>query len=167
MQPGFLLSACAAALLAAGCASYDGRGLEAGKATEADVTRVMGEPTETLTRPNGDKRLYYSRQPEGREIYAATIAPDGSLRSLDQTLVPENIRKVANGATTAQVRDLLGPPYRSEPTAQQPYEVWEYRWMVGIDRRVLWVSFNQDGTAREVTDTHDYTWEPSTGSGFN
>lgn len=166
MKSKLLLSACAATLLAAGCASYDGRGLKAG-ASEADVMRVMGPPTETLTRPNGDKRLYYSRQPEGREIYAATIAPDGALRGIDQTLVPENIRKVTNGATTAQVRDLLGPPAVAGRTAQQPYEVWEYRWMVGFDKRILWVSFNQDGTAREVTETHDYTWEPNTGSGFN
>jgi hypothetical protein len=167
MKPSLVLSACAAALLAAGCASYSGRGLEPGTATESDVLRVMGKPTETLTRANGDKRLYYSRQPEGREIYAATIAPDGRLRAIDQTLVPENIRKVTIGVTAEQVRDLLGPPYTAERTAQQPYPVWEYRWMLGIDRRVLWVSFNQEGVAREVTETHDYTWEPNTGSGFD
>lgn len=166
MKPSLLLSMCAA-VLAAGCASYDGRGLQPGSSTEADVMRVMGNPTEMLTRPNGDKRLYYSRQPEGREIYVATVAPDGALRAMEQTLVPENIRKVTNGVTTAQVRDLLGPPNKSERTAQQPYPVWEYLWMLGIDRRILWVSFNQDGVAREVTETHDYTWEPNTGSGFN
>jgi hypothetical protein len=87
---------------------------------------------------------------------------------MSQTLVPENIRQVAVGSTTAQVRDLLGPPARTGSTALKPLDVWEYRWLAGIDRRVLWVGFSTDGVAREVTDMHDYDWEPSTGGGgFN
>lgn len=152
------------ALAAAGCASYSGRGLEPGKSTESDVTRVMGAPTETLARANGDKVLFYSRQPEGRATYAATVSPDGSLRSLEQVLQPQNIRRIVAGIPESQVRELLGPPARSGRTAFKPFDIWEYRWQVGEDRRVLWVAF-ADGVAQEVTEMHDFEFEPNTGRG--
>src|SRR5512147_3148396 len=95
----------AAAVALSGCASYDGRGLEAGKASEADVTRVMGAPTVTLTRANGDKVLYYSRQPVGRATYAATLGADGSLRGISQLLEPQNVKRVVAGTSSeSQVR---------------------------------------------------------------
>jgi hypothetical protein len=158
-----LLSACAA-LAAAGCASYDGHTLQPG-ASEADVVRTMGKPDDTITKPNGSKVLYYSRQPAGRQIYSATIAPTGSLLGVRQTLVPENIGRVTAGISQSDVRDLLGPPYRVGRAPLKPLDVWEYRWQIGEDRRVLWVAFAGDGTAKEVTEMHDYEWEPNTGQG--
>jgi hypothetical protein len=156
----------ATAVALSGCASYDGRGLEAGKASEADVLRVMGTPDDTLKRPNGDKTLYFSRQPEGRQIYAATVGADGSLRGIDPLLVPDNIRKVAAGSSSrAEVRELLGPPSRAARAPFKPLDVWEYRWQIGADRRVLWIGFSDDGVAREVTDMHDFEFEPNTGQG--
>jgi hypothetical protein len=158
-----LLSACAA-LTVAGCASYDGHTLKPG-ASEADVTRTMGKPDETVARANGDKVLFYSRQPAGRQIYGATIAPDGSLRGIAQTLVPENISRISAGISQSAVRDLLGPPYRTGQTLLKPLDTWEYRWQIGEDRRVLWVAFASDGVAKEVTEMHDFEWEPNSGQG--
>ena len=163
MKRKLLLSACTA-LIASGCASYDGHNLNPG-ASEADVMHTMGKPDATIARPNGDKVLFYSRQPDGRAIYAAVLASDGSLKQITQTLVPENIRKVAAGASREQVRDLLGPPYRTNRYVLNPADVWEYRWQLGEDRRVLWVAFADDGVAKQVTEMHDYEWEPNTGQG--
>jgi hypothetical protein len=163
MKMKLLLSACSA-LIAAGCASYDGHTLKPG-ASEADVTRTMGKPDDSVTRANGDKVLFYSRQPDGRAIYAAVIGADGSLRQIGQTLVPENIRKVATGASREQVREVLGPPYRTTRYLLSPDDIWEYRWQFGEDRRVLWVAFSNDGRAKDVTEMHDYEWEPNTGHG--
>src|SRR3954462_14986439 len=136
MKMRFLLTLSASALLLAACASYDGHclgpgkstdgGLGRGKSTEAEVPSLMGTPADTRNRPNGDHVLYFSRLPLGRDIYAATIGADGTLRSLDQTLTRANISRIAVNSTTAdQLRELLGPPYRSVRLAFKPYDVWE------------------------------------------
>jgi hypothetical protein len=155
------MNALAAVLLVAllaGCASIDGRGLEPGKAREADVVARMGAPTERLQLPGGDSRLYFSRLPDGRRIYAATLGPDGLLKGLEQTLTLERIRKLAPGATSAkEVRELLGPPYRIERAERRQRDVWTYPWLSSIDeRRVLWLYLSYDGVLREVTELHDF-----------
>jgi outer membrane protein assembly factor BamE (lipoprotein component of BamABCDE complex) len=158
-----LFAASAAALLLAGCASFDGRGLVPGKSTEAEVVATMGQPAQTLQRPGG-KLLYFSRQPFGRQIYKATIGPDGVLRSLEPTLTPDNIRRIqADKTTKDEARELLGPPYRVTRAPFKPYDVWDYWWQNVEDLRRLWVSFSDDGVAREVVDTHDFEADPPSG----
>ena len=156
---------CALALaVLGGCASYDGRGLAPGS-SEASVVAAMGAPAETVKRPNGDKVLFYSRLPLGRETFAATLAPDDTLRSIEQVLTPDNIKRIVAGSSTrTQVRELIGPPYRSARAPFKPLDVWEYPWRVGEDRRVLWIGFSDDGVAREVTDIKDPEWEPNSGA---
>jgi hypothetical protein len=159
-----LIAAFAAALVMTGCASYDGRGLVPGKSTEAEVVAVMGQPAETLRGPGGAKLLYFSRQPLGRAIYKATIGPDATLRSLEQTLTPADIGRVAANSTTKdQLSELLGPPYRVTRAAFKPYDVREYWWRNVEDLRRLWVSVSDDGVVREVIDTHDFEADPPSG----
>jgi hypothetical protein len=151
-------------LLIAGCASFDGRGLVPGQSSEADVIATMGQPAQALQRPDGAKLLYFSRQPFGRQIYKATIGPDGLLRGLEQTLTPDNIRAIQVDATTKdQVRERLGPPYRVTRAPFKPYDVWEYWWRNVEDRRILWISFSDDGIVREVLEMHDYQSDPPSG----
>jgi outer membrane protein assembly factor BamE (lipoprotein component of BamABCDE complex) len=160
----FLFAAFAAALLLAGCASYDGRGLVPGKSTEAEVVALMGKPAQTLQAPGGGKLLYFSRLPFGRVIYKASIGADGTLRSLEQTLTPANISRIAvNSTSKDQLRELLGPPYRITRAPFKPYDVWDYWWRNVEDLRRLWVSFSDDGVAREVEDTHDFEADPPSG----
>jgi outer membrane protein assembly factor BamE (lipoprotein component of BamABCDE complex) len=161
---GLLFAASAAALLLAGCASFDGRGLVPGKSTEAEVVATMGQPAQTLQGSGGAKLLYFSRLPLGRAIYKASIGADGTLRSLEQTLTPANISRVAvNSTTKDQLRDLLGPPYRVTRAPFKPYDVWDYWWRNVEDLRRLWVSFSDDGVAREVVDIHDFEADPPSG----
>jgi hypothetical protein len=151
-----------ALLCAAGCASFDGGGLAPG-ASESDVVARMGKPVETLTRPSGEKVLFYPRM-LGRQTYAATLGPDGRLRGIEQRLTYDYIARIAPKATKAQVRELLGPPYRAERgSSLRPNEFWEYLWRVSEDQRVLWVEFADDGTVREVIDSHDYSTDPPSG----
>jgi hypothetical protein len=154
-----LTTALAALLLCAGCASYDGRSLAPGEATENDIVKLMGQPTETRQRANGDKALYYSHLPYGRETFVLTTGADGKLKGREQVLNTGNIKRIQAGVTAEQVRDLLGPPYRMTRAALKPVEVWEYPWMVGEDKRVLWVAVAADGVVREVTDMHDLSAE--------
>src|SRR5215208_4148226 len=114
MNMKFLLALSASAVLLGACASYDGRSLVPGKSSGAEVTSLMGTPADTRKRPNGEHVLYFSPLPLGRDIHAATIGPDGTLRSLDKTLTRANIGRIAVNSTTGdQLRELLGPPYRS------------------------------------------------------
>lgn len=148
----------------AGCASFDGHDLAPGQATEQQVVAEMGEPSLVLEQPGGARALYFSRLPYGRAIYKATIDGQGVLRGVEQTLVPEKIRSIQVDATTKeQVRELLGPPYRVTRGPIKPLEVWEYWWRNAEDRRILWISFSDDGVAREVVEMHDYQSDPPSG----
>jgi hypothetical protein len=153
-----------ALLFLAACASFDGRGLVPGQSTEAEVVALMGQPAQVLPGPGGGKLLYFSRQPFGRQIYKASIGPDGLLRSLEPTLTPDNIRRIQVDKTTRdEARELLGPPYRITRAPFKPYNVWEYWWRNVEDRRILWISFADDGVAREVIEMHDYQSDPPSG----
>jgi hypothetical protein len=153
-----------AALLLASCASYDGRGLVPGKSSEAEVVGLMGKPAQTLQGPGGGKLLYFSRLPFGRDIYKATIGPDGLLRSLEQTLTRPNINRIAANSTTKdQVRELLGPPYRITREPFKPLDDWEYPWRLVDEKRILWINFSDDGIAREVIEMHDFEADPASG----
>lgn len=152
-----------ALLLAAGCASFDGRGLTPGKSTRAEVEASMGRPAEVLQRPNGDTRLYFSRLPFGREIYVATVGSDGVLRAIDRTLTPKNIAGIKEGMKAAEVRDRLGPPYRNVYMKLIDRDVWEYPWRIVEDKRILWVQFSRDGVVQEVIEMHDFESDPPSG----
>jgi hypothetical protein len=153
-----------APLLLAACASIDGRDLVPGQSTEAQAVAEMGAPSQQVDLPGGGKALYFSRLPYGRAIYKASFDAQGVLRGVEQTLVPEKVRGIEAGKTTKeQVRELLGPPYRTARGPIKPLEVWEYWWRIAEDRRILWVSFSDDGVAREVLDMHDYQSDPPSG----
>src|SRR5262245_15397129 len=100
-------------LFLAGCAGYSGRGLVPGQSTAAEVEALMGPVTERRKAAGGETVLWFSRQPYGRESYAARIGADDKLISLEQRLVPENLSRLERGKTTIEaVHDLFGPPYK-------------------------------------------------------
>ena len=53
------------ALLIAGCASHDGRGLKPGVSNLDEVIQLMGEPAMRWQEPDGSQRLAYPRGPAG------------------------------------------------------------------------------------------------------
>lgn len=161
MREGAVCCAFLAALLAA-CASFDGRGLAPGKSTAAEVRALMGMPADTVAMPNGDTALYFSRLPEGRAMFVATIGPDGVLKSLEQRLTRDHIAKLVAGTSTMkEVREIFGPPGRTGHLALLPREWWEYKFRDYQDFRVLWVQFSDEGVVREVIDMRDWATEPS------
>ena len=156
-----------AAVLAAGCASYDGRGLVPGQSRASDVEMVMGSPTEKVATSSGDALWFYPRQPFGRQTYAVRVGPDGVVRSIEQRLTYANIQKLIVGTTTTKdVRELLGPPWRTTHLARQQRDVWEYT-TYNIDQQefLLYVQFSSDGVVREVVHLRDTYFEPGGGSG--
>jgi hypothetical protein len=148
----------------AGCASFDGRGLEPGRSRLGDVEALMGTPTERVTRPDGSTVLYYSRMPYGRANYAVTVGQDGVLRGIEQKLTWDSIKRISPNVTTAkELRELLGPPYQVVRMERQQRDVWEYPWRVSEDQRILWVQVSYDGTVREIIEMHDYASDVPSG----
>ena len=147
----------AGAAFAAGCASYDGSGLMAGTSTAADVERVMGRPAEMLASANGDSTWFYPHNPAGRDTYAVRIAPDGTVRAVDQRLTEANMAKLIAGTTTAkEVREIFGPPSRVIRMDRQQREAWEYFYYNPIQIPfILYVQTSFDGIVREVLTIRD------------
>lgn len=156
MKAKRILALCTAGLvvaLAAGCASFDGRGLSAGQSTQADVERVMGASAEKR-QVGGETWLYYPRQPFGRKTYVARLNADGRLIGIEQRLTDENVAKVIPNTTRAeQVRDLFGPPYASGQYARLDRNIWTYHMRRFGDPGIpvqLNVQMSPDGVVREV-----------------
>jgi hypothetical protein len=144
------LVAFAALLALAGCATH--RGLVPGQSTVSDVEAVMGHAAEQRARPDGETWLYYPRQPEGREMFVARIAPGGKLVAFEQRLSREYIAKlVPNDSTKEDVRDLFGPPYDSLNFPRMGRETWSWHMReLGTVPAGLHVQMSPDGVVREV-----------------
>jgi hypothetical protein len=141
----------------AGCASYSGRGLQPGKATEADVRELMGKPTSVRKAPDGSQVLWYSKLPAGRESFAVRLDPRGTLVSIEQRLTDDYIAKLKPNASKADdVLDTLGPPYRILDVPHLSRKVWEYPLNTVPDPRSLYVQLSDDSVVREVVQRENH-----------
>jgi hypothetical protein len=121
----------------------------------------MGAPSQTLDLPGGHKALYFSRLPEGRMVFVATVGSDGILRTLDQRLTRQNIAWLVAGTSTKQdVLGFFGPPGDVGRYPRLEREWWEYKYFDYQDRRILTVQFSDDGIVREALDMRDWAYEP-------
>jgi hypothetical protein len=121
----------------------------------------MGTPSQTLDLPGGEKALYYSRLPEGRMMFVATIAADGILREFEQRLTRLNVGKLIAGTSTKKdVLEVFGPPGAVGRLPRLEREWWEYKFFDYQDRRILYVQFSDDAVVREVLDMRDWAFEP-------
>jgi hypothetical protein len=154
---GFLV-----ALAIAGCASFDGYSLVPGQSTAADVQAVMGQPAERYAGAGGDSVWFYPRQPDGRRNFAVTLSANGVLRSVEQRLTEENLRKLVAGRTTMQqTRELLGPPWLVSRNDRLQRNIWTWKMYNTVDiEHTLHVQFSDDGLVREVLLLRDWRDEP-------
>ena len=158
----------AAALLAAGCASMTGSALVPNKSTAADVQAQMGTPVERLTAPGGGSVWWYPHSPFGFHSYAVVLGPDNVVRSVEQRLTVENVKRVRqNEWTRKEVRELFGPPFFVSTLPRMGREVWEYQLLeANVFKWKLWVQFSQDGVVREVLQMrHPHEDPPNSGPG--
>jgi hypothetical protein len=150
-----------AALLLAGCASFEGRGLVPGQSTAAEVEAVMGRAADKRPAAGGETVYYFPRLPWGYATYAARIAPDGKLVALEQRLTEENIEKLKPGVTRGgEVRDLLGPPFEPMKQALSGDEIWTYPMRIPGDPTPKWllVQLGPDGVLRDRRLIDDPHW---------
>ena len=140
-----MIALLAAAGLLTACDQERVAKLEEGVATETDVRKQFGEPTQIVEHADGSKLLEYPRQPEGWTNYAIEIGADGKMSSLRQLLTPINFAKVQAGMDQAEVRRTLGKPAKTQRYSMKPdEEVWEWRFMDGQQKKVFNVTFDRD-----------------------
>ncbi len=153
-----------AALLVAGCATFDGRTLVPGQSSAKEVVALMGPPALVLKRPQGETLQYHERYLDGPAMFVARIGANGVLRGIEQRLVYENIHAVKEGMRVEDVRELLGPPFSVTRLPRLQFDVWEYPWRHAVrELRVLFVHFDDAGAVRRIVERHDYERDPEDG----
>lgn len=148
--------------LVAGCASYSGRGLKPGIATEAEVRQVMGTPAAVWEAPEGQVWAY-PRGPLGRQTYLVHFSPQGTLATIEQVLDEEHFEKIKAGEMAQEdVRHLIGPPFQTVAFPRRNELAWDYRFRDTWGFSAIFsVIFDQAGrvkgtvTVREFVDDHD------------
>lgn len=124
MKPRIAFALC---LLAAACASYDGRSLAPG-ASEAQVRATMGEPALALSAPDGGRRLVYPRGPLGTQTFMADVSKDGVLVGIHQALNDDTFNVIRPGMTRDEVLRMIGPPGETMAFSRQGTIAWDYRY---------------------------------------
>jgi outer membrane protein assembly factor BamE (lipoprotein component of BamABCDE complex) len=129
-----------------GCASFDGRGLQPGVASEADVRQLMGAPAAVWPEASGGSLLSYPRGPMGLQTYMVRIDANGRLAALEQALDKTHFDRVRRGMSKDDVGRLIGPPGTSKAFQKPDLIFWEYRYRDVWDYvSIFSVIFGPDG----------------------
>jgi hypothetical protein len=152
-----------AAALVAGCASYSGSNLVAGRSTATEVESSMGAPAEKHTEANGDAIWFYPRGPSGRQTFAVRIGQDGIVRGVEPRLTTSNVARLVVDRTTAQeARALFGPPNSNRYYPRIQRHMWEYKMTDGEGQfsntnfKLLALEFSGDNVLRKITFQDDF-----------
>ncbi len=84
------------------------QGLAVGVSQQADVLARFGPPVRRWPNADGGQTLEYSSQPFGQNCWMVTLAADGRLLRLEDTLLPASRFSIAAGMTPEQVSRRLG-----------------------------------------------------------
>ena len=113
--------------LLAGCASYSGRGLKPGIASETEVKNLMGEPAATWEMPGGFVWAY-PRGPLGLETFLVRFDENGKLVLIEQVLNDDRFAQIKTGITHDDVFHLIGPPFQTITFPRTDTTSWDYRY---------------------------------------
>lgn len=146
------LSAMAAAILAAACASPFGAPNVAPGTPLAQVLAELGPPTRTVALPNGGQRLQYSQQPAGQYAWMVDFDAAQKATGARQVLNERDFQRIAVGAwTRADVEREFGPPARVDGVASWDGPVMSYRWKdVQNADMFYWIYLDRQGIVRRA-----------------
>ncbi|TCS36956.1 Beta-barrel assembly machine subunit BamE [Paucimonas lemoignei] len=148
----------AASLLLIGC-DEQGRPIEEpglnklgkGVSSEADVRMVMGKPETVWEEDDGTRTLEYPKGPEGARTWMFIIDRDGKLQDYQQVLTSQNFARIQPGLSRDEVRRILGKPGSVVQFKRKNEEVWDWRFLDGVDTKMFNVHF--DMSTGKVTQT--------------
>jgi hypothetical protein len=112
--------------LLAGCASYNGRGLEPGVAGENEVQQVMGVPAATWETPDGPVWAY-PRGPLGTQTFLVRFDASGRLALIEQVLDEEHFAQIKADMAQYDVLHAIGPPFQILAFPNLNEVSWDYR----------------------------------------
>jgi hypothetical protein len=122
-----VLMMAAAIALSGGCANYGG-GLVPGVARYDDVIMAMGRPALEWRDADGAMQMAYPRGPQGYATYMVFLAPDGTLRRIENVLDERHFAAVVPGQSDrAATLRLFGPPRKKLEYDRRNEEAWEWR----------------------------------------
>lgn len=129
--------------------------LAKGVSSEADVRLVMGQPETVYEEDDGSRSLQYPKGPEGARTWVFVIDKSGKLQDYKQVLTPENFARIQPGMSKDAVRRILGKPRTVVPFKMKNEEVWDWRYLDGVDTKFFNVHFNM--SSGKVTQTSSST----------
>ena len=136
-----------AALLAAGCASFES--LKPGMPAQQVRDRV-GAPAE-VWKSDGGETWEYPLGPSGRQTYMVDLGPDRSVLAVRQVLSDESFSRVKPGMSREEVRRLLGRPAQVASLPRKNKEVWTWRYLANATPMLFHVGFDSSsGTVRTI-----------------
>ena len=105
-----LATLCVLSLALSACAGLGspGQSLVVGVSQQADVLARLGPPVRRWPDADGGQTLEYSSQPFGQTCWMVSLAADGRLLRLADTLLPASRFSIAPGMTPEQVSRRLG-----------------------------------------------------------
>ena len=149
-----LLSASLLALTLTACANF--ADIAPGASREQDVLARFGRPAAEQRLPDGSRALDYPREPEGMENWRVTLAPDGTVRSVEQLVDEPTFARILPGLTREQVLQMLGRISEEKSYANLGEDVLSWRYLEFGDRRMFFnAHFDRSGRLRYTTRSPD------------
>lgn len=142
----------------AGCMGIPER-IEAGT-PRAQIEERLGAPTAEYPLADG-RRLQYSRQPAGQQVYNLDLDASGRLRRLEQVMdINWFHRNIAvDRWTRDDVLRSLGRPAIVERVASFRGDIWTYRFLEANSPRQAHLHIDPEGVVRRVMFTDEPTPE--------
>lgn len=151
-------------LVLAGCAAA----LVPGTSREPDVIARFGNPAEQWQLPDGSRVLEYPRQPLGYENWRVVLAPDGTVRAVQQLLDEVHFARLRPGMTMDEVKREIGPYAEMMHFRNLAETTWSWRYMEPGSRRVFFnAHFDSAGRLKYTSRTDEYVPEPDNADTHN
>ena len=113
-----------------------------GVSSEADVRMIMGQPDTVWEEDDGRRTLEYPKGPEGARTWMFVIDRFGKLQDYRQVLTRENFARIQPGMSRDEVRRMLGRPATTAQFKRKNEEVWDWRFIDGVDVKIFSVHFD-------------------------
>lgn len=113
-----------------GCATFKPQDLRVGQ-SEAELQRLMGNPTAQYTMPSGNTRLEFASGPQGRVTWMVDLDAHGRVAQAQQVLNEKHFLEVQRNFETMDAKDLrrtLGRPADVRGGGWQGGQVWSWRY---------------------------------------
>jgi hypothetical protein len=122
----------------------------------SQIEERLGLPTAEYALPDG-RRLQYSRQPGGQQVYNLDLDAGGRLRRLEQVMDINWLQQnIAVGRwTRADVLQNLGRPALVERVVSFQGDVWTYRFLEANSPRQVHLHIDPEGVVRRLMFTDE------------